>query len=125
MNLKNSFKSIFVALLFSFQLNSSVFASDVIINGQVLSSAEKIAMENRIGTRIMPGNYISDGDCWVNLSNGTSGCLSSATVNTYSRYGSGERSSNGSWNHWSNAAGGAVGGSSDGCVYTSFGWSSC
>ena len=32
---------------------------------------------------------------------------------------------NGDWNHWSNAAGGAVGGSADGCIYTTFGWSNC
>lgn len=125
MKLKYPLKSLFIALLIGLHLNANVYASDVIINGQLLNQAQKTALENRIGTRITPGNYVSNGDCWVNLSNGTSGCLSSGTVNNFSRYGSGERSANGDWNHWSNAAGGAVGGTSDGCVYTSFGWSSC
>lgn len=125
MNLKYTLKSLIFALIISLQLSPTVSASDVIINGQTLSHAQKIALENSIGTRIVPGNYVSDGDCWVNLSNGTSGCLSSSTVNSFSRYGSGERSSNGDWNHWSNAAGGAVGGTSDGCIYTTFGYSNC
>jgi hypothetical protein len=42
-----------------------------------------------------------------------------------SRYGSGEWNGKGDWNHWSNAAGGAVGGTGDGCIYTTFGWSNC
>ena len=41
------------------------------------------------------------------------------------RRGSGSQYSDGSWNHYSGAAGGAVGGTSDGCIYTSFGWSNC
>jgi len=43
------------------------------------------------------------------------------------RWGGGSRTSNGSWNHYSNLAGGAVGGTSDGCVYTTVagGWSNC
>lgn len=125
MNSKYALKSLFLSLLIGLQLSGTASASDVIINGQLLTHAQQTALENRIGTRIVPGNYVSDGDCWANLSNGTSGCLSSGTVNNISRYGSGERSTDGSWNHWSNAAGGAVGGTSDGCVYTSFGWSSC
>lgn len=125
MKSKYSLKSIYVSLLIGLLLSTTVSASDVTINGQVLNQAQKIALENRIGTRIVPGNYVSDGDCWVNLSNGTSGCLSSSSVNSFSRYGSGERSSNGDWNHWSNAAGGAVGGTSDGCIYTTFGYSNC
>lgn len=125
MNSKFPLKSLFIALLIGLQLSSTVSASDVIINGRLLSYAEKVALENSIGTRIAAGNYVSDGDCWANLSNGTSGCLSSSTVNSSSRYGSGERSSNGDWNHWSNAAGGAVGGTSDGCIYTTFGYSNC
>ena len=41
------------------------------------------------------------------------------------RWGSGSQYSDGSWNHYSEAAGGAVGGTSDGCIYTTFGWSNC
>lgn len=41
------------------------------------------------------------------------------------RWGSGSQYSDGSWNHYSDAAGGAVGGTSDGCIYTTFGWSNC
>ncbi len=60
---------------------------------------------------------------------GQSGCLSK-TVGNYgandtdiynSRYGSGETNSQQDWSHWSDAAGGSVGGTGDGCVYTSFG----
>jgi len=44
-----------------------------------------------------------------------------------SRYGSGSQYSDGSWIHSSNAAGGSVGGTSDGCIYTNVGggWSNC
>jgi hypothetical protein len=41
--------------------------------------------------------------------------------------GSGSQYSDGSWIHSSNVAGGSVGGTGDGCVYTSVGggWSNC
>ena len=104
---------------------ATAFASGVVLNGQVLSALEKAAMELQIGQPIPPGNYLSDGDCWVNLSTGSSGCLSQQTVDTYSRYGSGSYDAAGNWNVYSGAAGGAVGGTSDGCVYTTFGWSNC
>lgn len=100
-------------------------ASDVIINGKVLSYSEKSALEQQIGQKIVPGNYLSNGDCWVNLSNGSSGCLSQSSVDTFSRYGSGSYDNKGNWNVWSDAADGAVGGTSDGCIYTSYGWSNC
>jgi hypothetical protein len=106
-------------------IHSFAYAAGVTINGKPLSSAEISALEMQIGQQIAPGNYLSDGNCWVNLSTGTSGCLNQGTVNTYSRYGSGEYNSAGDWNYWSNAAGGSVGGTSDGCVYTSYGWSNC
>ena len=94
------------------------------INGQQLTSDQLAYLEQSIGSRIAPGAYLlNNNGCWVNLSTGASGCIGS--VDTHSRYGSGERTSDGSWNHWSNAAGGAVGGTSDGCVYTTFGWSNC
>ena len=125
MNKKYLSKSIFLTFLISLNLSTYVAASEVIINGQLLNPAQKKVLENSIGTRIMPGNYITDGDCWLNLSNGASGCLSSGTADYSSRYGSGSRSSNGDWNHWSDAAGGAVGGTSDGCIYTTYGWSNC
>jgi hypothetical protein len=111
-----------VSILFA---SSTVLASGVIINGRILSQQEKTSMEMQIGQTIVPGNYISDGDCWMNLSTGASGCLSQQSVNTYSRYGSGSYDGAGNWNVYSGAAGGAVGGTSDGCVYTSFGWSNC
>jgi len=43
------------------------------------------------------------------------------------RGGSGSQYSDGSWIHSSNVAGGSVGGTSDGCIYTSVGggWSNC
>lgn len=125
MNVKYSGRTIFLSMLIALNMTNSVYASGVIINGMVLSYADKIAIEKQIGTRIEPGSYLSDGDCWVNLTNGTNGCLSKTTVNRFSRYGSGERNAQGDWNHWSNAAGGGVGGTSDGCIYTTFGYSNC
>lgn len=125
MNTKHPLKIIFLTLLISLNLSTYVAASEVIINGQLLSQVQKNALEKRIGTRIVSGNYITNGDCWLNLSTGASGCLSSGKSNHFSRYGSGSRSANGDWNHWSNAAGGAVGGTSDGCIYTTYGWSNC
>lgn len=110
-----------------FTLSPAGFAqswSNVAINGQHLTQAQLSALESQVGTRIAPGAYLVDArGCWMNLSNGTSGCLGS--VDTHSRYGSGERSSDGSWNHYSRAADMGVGGTSDGCIYTTTGWSNC
>lgn len=125
MNIKYAFKSIFLTVLIGFNMSVAVSASEVIINGQLLNREQITMLENSIGTRIVPGNYISNGDCWVNLSNGASGCLSNGSGDRFSRYGSGSRSANGDWNHWSDAAGGGVGGTSDGCIYTTYGWSNC
>lgn len=100
----------------------------VFVNGYELSPQELYTVQMQSGTRIPPGNYIVDGQtgCWAELNSGRSGCPVNAGGGSYtSRYGSGERNANGDWNHWSNAAGGAVGGSADGCIYTTFGWSSC
>ncbi|MEM1433162.1 MAG: hypothetical protein AAGG11_03835 [Pseudomonadota bacterium] len=117
--------SILAALL----LATNVVAADlapVAINGTQLTVVQLRQLESQIGTRIAPGNYLVDGaGCWLNLSTGTSGCLGQGDVDVHSRYGSGSRSADGSWNHYSRAAGGAVGGTSDGCVYTTFGWSNC
>ncbi len=99
--------------------------SNVAINGQHLTQSQLSALESQVGTRIAPGAYLVDTrGCWMNLSNGTSGCLG-GSVDTHSRYGSGERTADGSWNHYSRAADMGVGGTSDGCIYTTTGWSNC
>lgn len=100
----------------------------VYINGYELSAEELYVTEQQLGARVAPGNYLYDGQsgCWMELDSGRSGCPGSAGGGSYiSRYGSGEWTGNGDWNHWSNAAGGAVGGTGDGCIYTTFGWSNC
>lgn len=104
-----------------------ISASNVIINGQPLSLGELAALEVQLGTRIAPGNYLFNpqNGCWSNLSTGQSGCLGGGSGAYNSRYGSGGRDAHGNWNHWSDLSGGAVGGTSDGCIYTSYGWSNC
>jgi len=122
-----------IALLALCSLASFALAdgySNVAINGQVLTQQQLAELEMQIGGRIAPGSYLVDmmSGCWANLSTGSSGCPSAApggSVDIDSRYGSGSRDAEGNWNHYSNAAGGAVGGTSDGCVYTTFGWSNC
>lgn len=109
----------------SAQANGRTF---VYVNGYELSAQELYAVQMQSGMRIPPGNYIVDGQsgCWAELNTGRSGCTGQSGGGSYtSRYGSGESNANGDWNHWSNAAGGAVGGTGDGCVYTTFGWSNC
>ncbi len=102
--------------------------SNVAINGQLLSQQQLFALERRLGTRIAPGSYMVDygTGCWANLSTGQQGCgTGGGSSGAYgSRYGSGEWNANGDWSHYSNSAGGGVGGSGDGCVYA-FGWSNC
>lgn len=100
-------------------------SSGVAINGQWLTAEQLAVLQWQLGTTVAPGRYLVDPrtGCWANLDTRASGCPGGR--DTHSRYGSGERSGDGSWNHWSNAAGGAVGGTADGCVYTTFGWSSC
>jgi hypothetical protein len=98
--------------------------SNVAINGQRLSVTQLHHLEVQLGSRILPGSYLVDASgCWLNLTTGASGCVGSA--DTFSRHGSGERRGDGSWNHWSNAAGAGVGGTADGCIYTTTGWSNC
>lgn len=98
--------------------------SDVAINGQRLTTEQVHQLEIGIGSRIAPGAYLVDANgCWANLTTGQTGCL--ASISTFSRYGSGDRTSDGSWNHYSNSAGMGVGGTSDGCIYTTTGWSNC
>lgn len=98
--------------------------SNVIINGLPLSVTQLHALETSVGVRVAPGAYMVNAQgCWLNMSTGQSGCLNK--FSTYSRYGSGERTSDGSWNHYSNSAEMGVGGTSDGCIYTTSGWSNC
>ena len=99
--------------------------SQVVINGQRLTAVELTVLEAQLGGRIPPGAYLLNAQgCWMNLSTGQSGCLG-ASGDVHSRYGSGERTSDGSWNHYSNSAGMGVGGTADGCIYTTTGWSNC
>lgn len=122
-------RNLTVFILFVTMIGFGPFAvangfSNVAINGQQLTVPQLRALEASIGSRIAPGIYLVDArGCWANLSNGTSGCL--GNVQTFSRYGSGERSSDGSWNHYSNSARTGVGGTADGCIYTTTGWSNC
>ena len=98
--------------------------SNVAINGQRLSQSELMALQMQLGIAIAPGSYMVDANgCWLNLSTGAMGCGS--TVITNSRHGSGERTSDGSWNHYSRSADMGVGGTADGCIYTTTGWSNC
>jgi hypothetical protein len=104
---------------------SSAQSSNVSVNGQVLSVVELLELQKSIGY-IAPGNYLYDPNtsCWSNLSTGASGCLNNASGGYISRYGSGHSNAT-DWNHYSNPAGTGVGGTSDGCVYTTTGWSNC
>ena len=98
--------------------------SGVSINGQMLTITQLMVLQQQLGTQIPPGNYLVNfqNGCWANLSTGQSGCP--GTVDVFGRYGSGERTPNGDWSYYSNAAGGAVGGTGDGCLYA-FDWSNC
>lgn len=115
---------------FTAQANERTF---VYVNGYELTAQELYVAQQSSGTRIPPGNYLYDGQtgCWLELNSGQGGCPGNASNGNsgggsyISRYGSGEWNGNGDWNHWSDAAGGAVGGTSDGCIYTSFGYSNC
>ena len=107
-------------------LANGLAPAPVAINGTQLTVMQLRQLESQLGTRIAPGNYLVNAQgCWLNLTNGTSGCLGQGSIDVFSRHGSGSRNADGSWNHYSEAAGGAVGGTSDGCVYTTFGWSNC
>ncbi|MDJ0805949.1 MAG: hypothetical protein QNJ78_03865 [Gammaproteobacteria bacterium] len=118
---------VYTTLLTALLIGSSAHATGVTINGQSLSYSQKAALERQIGQTIAPGNYISDGDCWVETRTGARGCLSRRNVDTtvFSRYGSGSYDSRGNWSHWSDLPEGGFGGTSDGCIYTSYGWSNC
>ena len=100
--------------------------SNVSINGQLLTSEQLTQLQWQLGAGVPAGHYLVDANgCWYNQTTGAGGCGAQGTVDTHSRYGSGEITSDGSWNHYSNAAGMGVGGTSDGCIYTTSGWSNC
>jgi hypothetical protein len=99
----------------------------VVINGVQLSQQEIAALELQLGSQIEPGIYLYDyqSGCWANLTTQQQGCLGGGGNGSYaSQYGSGEWNNDGDWSHYSDIAGGGVGGSGDGCVYA-FGWSNC
>ncbi|MCG8667995.1 MAG: hypothetical protein MI867_01155 [Pseudomonadales bacterium] len=102
--------------------------SNVSINGYWLTWPELVNLQMHLGYQVLPGAYLynPDNTCWVNTTTGASGCIANYNQSGIytSRYGSGERNANGDWSHYSNAAGGGVGGTGDGCVYA-FGWSNC
>ena len=107
---------------------ATAYGKFVAINGQVLTQQQIAALEMQLGVSITPGAYLVDvqSGCWMNTTTGQRGCgVGGNGGGQYnSRYGSGERNGNGDWSHYSNAAGGGVGGTGDGCVYA-FGWSNC
>ncbi|MFK7916171.1 MAG: hypothetical protein AB8B93_19825 [Pseudomonadales bacterium] len=116
-------------LLATLTLSAAAYAngwSNVSVNGQRLNTQQLQNLERQIGSRVAPGAYLVDGKgCWVNLSDSTSGCLGARSGGYLSRHGSGARSANGDWNHYSRSAGMGVGGTGDGCIYTTTGWSNC
>ena len=98
--------------------------SEVVINGQRLTHGQLELLQTQLGAYIPPGVYLFDvTGCWMKMDTGEAGCLGG--LNADSRYGGGERTGDGSWNHWSNAADMGVGGTADGCIYTTSGWSNC
>lgn len=99
-------------------------ASGVAINGVRLTEGQLYALQMQLRALIPAGSYLlAETGCWVNLSTGASGCFGAGDF--HSRYGSGERTTDGSWNHYSDAADMGVGGTADGCIYTTSGWSNC
>ncbi len=120
-------RAILVVCLVGFQVAPAAANgwSNVAINGVRLTAAQLRSLEASIGSRVAPGAYLTNAQgCWMNLNTGATGCLGKGG-DTHSRYGSGSRNQAGDWNHWSNAAGAGVGGTSDGCIYTTMGWSNC
>lgn len=99
--------------------------SNVSINGQHLTVPQLRALQQQLGYRVQPGNYLYNAynGCWANLSNGQSGCLGGRGGMRSNRSGSGAWDGRGNWSSWSDYGGG-VGGTSNGCIYTS-NWSNC
>ena len=101
--------------------------SPVVINGYSLSAAEVAALEQQLGSRVAPGNYLVNpvSGCWMNTNTGASGCPAAPGAGTYvGSGGSGEWNNQGDWSYNSNQGGGYVGGTGDGCIYTE-NWSNC
>ena len=100
--------------------------SNVATNGYQLSYEELIALQLQLGVQIPAGNYEVDYQtgCWANLSTGQSNCGASNSEYV-GRSGSGSYDTQGNWNHYNSVSGFGVGGTSDGCIYTTSGWSNC
>ncbi|MAR90946.1 MAG: hypothetical protein SV765_06015 [Pseudomonadota bacterium] len=117
--------SFLFCLLFSAGVSAQ--ASDVAINGVILSQKELAQLEKQLRTEILPGRYLVNvnNGCWMNLDSGAQGCVPSGQGGTYvGRGGSGEWNRNGDWSYRSNPAGMGVGGTGDGCIYAGD-WSNC
>ncbi len=105
--------------------------SNVSVNGVPLTQHQLAGLERQLGGRVPAGNYVlAANGCWMNLNSGARGCFGGSNSgngsgDVHSRYGSGSRNGNGDWNHWSDLSKGGVGGTSDGCIYTTYGWSNC
>lgn len=99
--------------------------SNVVINGQRLTMQELRVLQNQLGSRVNPGNYLYNAynQCWANLTTGQNGCLGGRAGSRASASGSGEWDGRGNWSSWSDYGGG-VGGTADGCIYTA-NWSNC
>jgi|TARA_Y100000294_G_scaffold121755_1_gene113227 hypothetical protein len=94
----------------------------------------KTAIQIKASQRIHPALRCNQGSSY---DGGDYGTTYQAGPNSYydnqgnyeynTRWAGGNQSSDGSWSHYSGLAGGSVGGTSDGCVYTSIagGWSNC
>lgn len=114
-----------VIMLSAFGVSSvsiAEYGSDVTINGQRLTMQRLRLLEQELGFRIAPGNYLFNAynQCWANLTTGQAGCLGGAYI---SGRGSGEWNGRGDWSSWSDYGGG-VGGTADGCIYAGD-WSNC
>ncbi|MCH9672030.1 MAG: hypothetical protein K0U93_11340 [Gammaproteobacteria bacterium] len=68
----------FAALIFlANAAHAQATPTGVHINGRHLNPAELLALQYRIGSYIAPGDYRVNNrtGCWINRSNGRSGCL--------------------------------------------------
>ncbi len=128
--------------------------SDVVVNGERLTVEQVTELQEQFGTLLAPGQYAMDDEgCWIHLSTVATGCLGRGYYGDGEmgddRYGpfaddgsgevvgddgsgvyitgdgSGEITNDGSWNVYSDQAEMGVGGTSDGCIYTTEGWSNC
>ncbi len=100
--------------------------SNVAINGRLLTLTEAYALQQKIGTAVVPGQYLVDENtgCWYNQSTGTSGCIDNRTTSYQTTRGGGSYDNQGNWNHYDSYSRWGVGGTGDGCIYTPE-WSNC